>query len=247
MNLKDLATTEQRERKLLDPNVRLLFSQFGEDIIVFSMLDTFNIPRHGGYYIDVGAHHPFYLSNTALFHQLGWSGINIDANPKSIELFEHARPRDKNIAAAVSDEPGLIEFVVFEASAISSADPVVVARTESEGRSPVSQRISMPTSRLCDLLESSVPTGQRIDLMSVDVEGYDLRVLRSNDWSRFAPFFLLVEDNSLSLHRGPSSAIFQFLQPLGYRLVSQAFITSIYVRGAVPTVGAAAPCDGLKA
>lgn len=230
MNLRDLSDIDQALRLLSDPCTRIQFSQFGEDVIIESMLSTFRVPRNGGFYVDVGAHHPLYLSNTAMLHQLGWTGVNIDANPESIELFERFRPGDRNVLAAVSDQPGEVDFVVFEASALSSADLQMVDQILSQGRSQVVSQFSLATRRLDDVLGATVPAGRRIDLMNVDVEGFDLRVLRSNDWQRFAPVFLLVEDQALSLLDKPSSDIFQFLTPLGYRLVSKAFITSIYVR-----------------
>ena len=40
----------------------------------------------------------------------------------------------------------------------------------------------------------SLPAGQAIDFLSVDCEGSDLGVLRSNDWDRFQPRVIAVED-----------------------------------------------------
>jgi FkbM family methyltransferase len=167
-----------------------------------------------------------------MLHLKGWSGVNIDGNPASVALFAAARPGDINVHAVISDEPGTVEFTVFASSAVSTADPDARARSEGQGLAQTAL-LQLATRRLGDVLAETVPDDKRIDLMNVDVEGYDLRVLRSNDWQRFAPFFLLVEDPAMSLLDRPSSPIFEFLKPLGYRLVSQAFITSIYVRDQV--------------
>jgi hypothetical protein len=73
------------------------YSQNGEDIILQSLF-----PReHTGFYVDVGAHHPYRISNTYLLHQQGWSGINIDPNPETIAFFNRARPKDININIGV--------------------------------------------------------------------------------------------------------------------------------------------------
>lgn len=61
------------------------FGQYGED----TFLRKFFRGRPG-FYIDVGAHHPFQLSNTAGLWLEGWNGVNIDASREAIRLFESA-------------------------------------------------------------------------------------------------------------------------------------------------------------
>lgn len=230
MHFRQLATAEDTVRLIASPSTRLHFSQFGEDAIVESMLGVFGLGNRPGFYVDVGAHHPTLLSNTHLLYLRGWRGVNIDANPGSMRLFAEERPEDINIQAAVTDAPGPVQFHVFERTATSTADEAARARNAQSGDNRLVQTFTMPARTLADILGQVVPAGRRIDLMSVDVEGFDLRALRGNDWSRFAPTLLLVEDPALSLLDRPNSEIFRFLRPLGYRLVSQAFITSIYVR-----------------
>ena len=57
--------------------------------------------KQNGIYIDVGCFHPFKGNNTKLLYDKGWSGINIDLDFHTIELFEHIRKRDENIHAAI--------------------------------------------------------------------------------------------------------------------------------------------------
>jgi len=63
-----------------------LFSQNGEDISFAKMISKNVLPPEG-FYVDLGAFHPFVYSNTCLLSKLGWRGINIDANPNVINLF----------------------------------------------------------------------------------------------------------------------------------------------------------------
>lgn len=77
---------------------RFHYSQNGEDIIVPK-----SFPRgYTGFYVDVGAHHPYRISNTYKLFRSGWHGINIDTNPDTIKLFKKARPRDINLSVGVS-------------------------------------------------------------------------------------------------------------------------------------------------
>jgi FkbM family methyltransferase len=230
MDLRHLASIDQALRVLAHPNTRVCFSQFGEDIVIAAMLQTLGRERTPGFYVDVGAFDPVYASNTQMLHLRGWSGVNIEANPAAVERFRQARPGDRNVHAAVSDRQEEVEFDIYTLAGLSTADPASKAAYARDGRAELAQRLRLPTRTLRDILAEHVPAGRAVDLMSVDVEGLDLAVLRSNDWSRFAPYFLLVEDPALSLLRQPDSEIFRFLQPLGYRLASQTYITSIYQR-----------------
>src|SRR5690606_23451660 len=56
-----------------------------------------------GFYVDIGAHHPFKLSNTAYLWALGWNGVNVDAGAEAVAAFRKHRPQDMNIHAAVVD------------------------------------------------------------------------------------------------------------------------------------------------
>src|SRR6185369_33711 len=84
------------------------YSQFGEDITLVRLL-----PEPTGFYVDVGAHHPQRYSNTYLLHKRGWSGINIDPNPDTIELFNRARPNDINLCAGVAAEEKELQYHMF--------------------------------------------------------------------------------------------------------------------------------------
>jgi FkbM family methyltransferase len=216
------------------PHARASFAQFGEDIVALSILEALGRGGGPGFYVDVGACDPVAGSNTHLLHLRGWSGVNIDANPASIERFREARPHDRNVQAAVSDREEDVEFEIYALAALSTADAGAKADYAREGRAQIVETLFLRTYTLRAILDQNVPPGQAIDLMSVDVEGLDLAVLRSNDWARFAPEVLLVEDLRMSLSRPLDSAIFGFLAPLGYRLASHVFITSIYVRDRPP-------------
>ena len=73
--------------------IKISYSQFEEDLFLKSYFKNKKI----GFFIDIGCHHPFKGNNTYLLYKSGWTGINIDLNQLSIDLFNIARPRDKNI------------------------------------------------------------------------------------------------------------------------------------------------------
>jgi hypothetical protein len=74
------------------------FGQWGEDILVRKL---FPRTMKTGAYLDLGCYHPFVHSNTAYLWLKGWSGVNVDANPNTIDIFNKLRPKDRNIWAAI--------------------------------------------------------------------------------------------------------------------------------------------------
>ena len=63
------------------------YSQEGEDLVLRKIFKK----QDKGFYVDVGAHHPKRFSNTFLLYKKGWNGINIDATPGSMKLFNKFR------------------------------------------------------------------------------------------------------------------------------------------------------------
>jgi len=92
------------------------FSQEGEDIILSRLFND----KKNGFYVDVGAHHPFRFSNTYKFYEKGWSGINIEPNPEDFHLFSKYRNRDININAGVGSNDGTLTYFMFNEPALNT-------------------------------------------------------------------------------------------------------------------------------
>jgi len=199
------------------------YSQEGEDMILRRIFQD----RETGFYVDIGAYHPKHLSNTYYFYQHGWRGINIDALPGSMILFNQMRPRDINIEAAVAEETGAHNFYVFNGRALNTFDQQLAAQRSSEDTYVV-KTCKLQTRRLDDILTESLPSGERIQFMSVDVEGLDLPVLKSNDWSRFRPEYILVEIWDLELTSSLTHPIVEYLIAQDYLLVGKAYSTAFF-------------------
>ena len=84
---------------------------------------------------------------------------------------------------------------------------------------------------LAHVLSESLPAEKPIDFLSVDVEGFDLSVLRSNDWTRFRPHYVLAEDyTNGNIEEVLRSPIATFLKSVGYVLFARTAHTEIYQR-----------------
>ena len=87
------------------------YSQCGEDLIVRFIFDQLKITKPS--YIDIGAHHPYIISNTSTFYLNGSKGINIEPNPPFFNLFTRERPNDINLNIGISDKEQDLEYFEF--------------------------------------------------------------------------------------------------------------------------------------
>ncbi len=193
------------------------YAQFGEDMI----LKSFFPHREKGFYVDVGAFHPQFISNTYFFYQLGWQGINIDATLGSMEPFRRLRPRDINLEIAVAEEKKELTFYDCDSPSLNSfSREMIQSRVQKQSLSIRSER-RITAVPLRSILDEYLPKGQSIDFLSIDAEGFDLEVLRSNDWDRYAPRVVIVESAmSFDVRDFASDEIIQFLIQRGYKLLS---------------------------
>jgi FkbM family methyltransferase len=204
------------------------YSQEGEDLILRRLFGE----KTDGYYVDVGAYHPRHLSNTCLFYEQGWSGLNIDARAGTKALFDRIRPKDVNLELALSSDGRELEFTSFDNPAVSTFKRENVEWALRNGCRIVGvQRI--PTTTLAAVLDQHHDPSRPIDFMSIDVEGMDLEVLRGNNWAKYRPGYLLVEAYGSSLEGHTSSEMGAFLNALGYRLCAMTVNTFIYSVGQV--------------
>jgi FkbM family methyltransferase len=182
-----------------------------------------------GFYVDVGAHHPYRFSNTYLFYLRGWRGINIDALPGGMKLFEKARPRDINLELAIAEEPGELTYYMFEEPALNGfSHELSRQRAADASGSKLIGTATIEVKPLSTVLAQHLPENQPIDFMTVDVEGLDLQVLSSNDWGRFRPKVVLAESLGESMNSVANGPIATLLAEAGYALVAKTVNTGIY-------------------
>jgi FkbM family methyltransferase len=194
---------------------RASWGQCGEDLLIADLLNFDQL----GFYVDVGAYNPYALSNTYYFYRRGWRGINIDPLPKAISRLNRFRSRDKNLQFAIDIQRGQRNFLskdVYSSFAGSKAFDY-------------SEHLIVDTIPLaCVLNEQGLKTSEflhRPNFLSVDCEGADLDVLRSNDWAKYPFSVVAVEDHSKSFW---SSEISDYMQEIGYTLRARSNLTSIF-------------------
>ena len=213
------------KNNFLDGYALKSYSQEGEDIVLHRIFET----QKGGFYVDVGAFHPKRFSNTYFFYKRGWMGINIEPNPDNFKLFKRYRKRDINLQIGISDKEGLLTYFMFNEPALNTFDEHVAERSSRNSEQfYLIRKVKIRVQRLDDVLNQVLPIGKTIDFMSIDTEGHDINVIESNDWNRFRPKVLLIEDIGKNISDIYQSKIHIFLTEKNYYLFAKTVNTLIY-------------------
>jgi FkbM family methyltransferase len=228
MSLRDrlLAGPRWLKYELLDGHGHRSFSQEGEDLILSRMLEY--EPEIARFYVDVGANHPKRFSNTYAFYRKGWHGIAIEPDPALARNFARRRPLDRIVAVGIGETQCDLTYHRFSDPAMNTFDPILAAQRAQSGRWHLLEHRRVPVRTLAAVLEEHLSVGQRIGFMSVDVEGFDLAVLRSNDWIRFRPRIVLAESLAARLADIGQCQIHALMQTNGYEIVGKAHFTCFY-------------------
>lgn len=208
-----------------DPWVNRSWSQEGEDMVLRRVFEG----KKSGFYVDVGAHHPKRFSNTFLFYKRGWRGINIDPMPGSMRLFQKWRPRDTNLELGIAETEGSLNYYVFNEPALNGfVESLSIERDKSASTYRIEKTINIGVLPLAAVFSSHLPENQKIDFLTIDVEGLDFQVIKSNDWSKYRPSFVLVEILKSNLDALSDDPISIFMRKIGYEIYAKQMNTVFF-------------------
>lgn len=223
---KFIETLSRAKKQYFDGYSIKIYSQDGEDIILKEFFLSNKIEK--GFYVDIGAHHPKRFSNTYMFYKKGWRGINIDAMPESMKLFNKKRKRDINLELGISEKEDNLTYYMFDESGLNGFSKEISELRDQNSNYKLIGEKKIKTYPLSYILDKYLPQNQKIDFMNIDAEGLDLEVLKSNNWNKYKPAYILVEITINDLEEILKDEIYVFLKKMNYFLVSKTYRTCIF-------------------
>ena len=165
------------------------YSQHGEDLFLMNLIQLLGLNKPS--YLDLGAHHPVHISNTALLYQNGSRGVNVEANQLLMAEFYKQRPEDKNINCAVATQNCIAPFFMeSDHSVLNSLDPNYCRQHNVE----YSKQQEVQCYTLHKLVDKCCD-GIFPDILLTDIEGLDLEVLATTDFEDSKPRIIMTEIN----------------------------------------------------
>ncbi len=185
------------------------------------------LDHRGGFFIEAGANDGRSQTNTYLFERfLGWRGLLVEAVPELAEAARRNRPKAIVVNAALVADPSVKEVTMKVANLMSivkgahgagaAEDAYMKTAVDAQGGVGAIQvrELRVPARTLTSILEEIRPPC--IDLFSLDVEGYEVEVLKGLDLARFRPRYILVESDAVANVEALLSATYERVEQLSY-------------------------------
>ena len=208
------------------------YSFSGVDVVLENIFKN----QHKGIYIDVGCQHPIKNNNTYLLYKKGWEGINVDLDKDNIELFNASRSNDHNFNIALSSEVKEVDLYFYhKKSPINTIDK----KTSEFQKAKVSSVKKIKTDTLNNIVLNTKYKDCSFDLLSIDVEGHEMEVLKGFDLVKFSPNVIVVEYLDLNISKLEiknlniedilNTEIYKYLVSKNYILVNSIYSDLVFV------------------
>jgi FkbM family methyltransferase len=210
------------------PYVPVSYSQAGEDAILQFLFYEKKVKKVT--YLDLGTNIPDSCNNTFLLYKNGSRGVCVEADSTLIDKIKKVRSGDKvlNVGVAVSDLKEA-DFFIFNIRGINTFDAEEARRREAHGTFKIEKIVKVPLISINQLIQENFDTYP--DFLSIDIEGLDLEVLKSLDYSRYPIPVICVETCLYSEnHIHPKDkSIAEFMTQKGYEIYADTYINTIFV------------------
>ena len=200
------------------------FSFGGCDLLINYIFKS----KNNGFYLDVGCQHPVSNNNTYLLHKKGWSGVNIDINPTSIDLFNIIRPNDINICAAISEKKK--DFKVYLDDPFSPVNTIDEKFYESLKKSFFKNKkiLTVKSKTIEEILDVGKIKGT-IDFINIDAEGLDFDILKQINLSKYRVKLLSIETHNVDGSKTQYfDSIKKFLEEKSYSIFKRVGPTTLF-------------------
>jgi len=208
---------------------RKSYAQCGEDIIIDFLLMWIGV--NNVLYLDIGAHHPIWLSNTYFFYRKGHRGILIEPDEELCKNLREKRPADTvlNLAVGASGDSKM-QMYVMTSRTLNTLDLTQAEQLQLAGRQHIEAILDVRCLGINEILleyfEARVP-----NLVSLDIEGMDFDVLKAWDFSRFRPEVFCVETLTYSQNNEERklTEIIDLMLDNGYQIYADTYVNTIFV------------------
>ena len=207
--------------KILYP--RKSYSLLGEDVVLSNFFKKKN-----GIYVDIGCYHPLLGNNTYLLHKRGWEGINIDLNELSVQLFDIKRPSDINLRLAVSNSSKIVScYTRSKINMLNTINKSFAQKNFLNGY----KKEKIKSETLNNILKKTKYKDSQLDLINIDVEGNEFKILKNFNFKKYLPKIICVEIHHNDKSHLKKSNIYNLLKKKKYKQIYQHEYSFIFKLG----------------
>lgn len=193
------------------------YSETGEDMIVSQLFS-----KKVGKFLDIGSGQPVIGNNTFLLYKRGWSGVCVDPQMHMSHAYKFLRSRDKYINKPVGESKKVI-FYDLSNPLLSTTD-YSVAKFHINNGMKHSEKVLSPIA-IRDLLDPIISSNSNF-LLSLDVEGSELDIIKEIDFVKQRPRVILIESWEAPWKNNPLS---EYMKQINYKLFAYTGLTAVYL------------------
>lgn len=219
----------KKEKKLDSFYYKKSYSQSGEDLIIDFIFEQLKIKTPT--FLDIGAHHPFYINNTYYFYLKGSRGVNIEPDPSLIHTFKQFRDNDinLNVGLGFKEKEEVADFYMMTAKTLNTFSKDEAERIQNYGTYKIDNVIQVklvPVNTIFENFFSVTP-----NFVSIDIEGLDYNVIKEIDFGKYRPEVLCVETLSYTENKTEKKQyeIIDYMLEKGYFVYADTFINTVFV------------------
>ncbi len=204
------------------------YSQAGEDSILTFLFADKKINDFT--YLDIGTNEPRFANNTYLFYVKGKRGVCVEADKTLMPAIQKFRPEDKIIHAGVAT--GVMkeaDFYIFESKGLNTFDKLEAENRAASGINKITAVEKVPLLTINEIIKNNFRTYP--DLLSIDIEGYELKVLKSLEFDKYPIPVICAETCTYSENhiRKKDPTLIDFLSSKDYEVYADTYINTIFV------------------
>lgn len=209
------------------------FAQAGEDRVIKFLFNSMGI--HQISYLEIGTNNPIDINNTYLFYVGGSRGVCIEPNPTLIPKIKKHRPKDVclNIGISPTAEEASLDFYIFDENdsekGLSTFSKTQAEYVQNTTHIKIAEIKKIPVVPVSTILAKYFPD-KAPDLISIDVEGLDLDILKTIDYTACRPIAICVEtvDFTIDHKKIRNTELIKYMESQGYFVYADTGINSIF-------------------
>ena len=203
------------------------YSQYGEE----QVLNTFFGEHYtNGFLIDVGAMDGITYSNSRyLIKHKAWSGVLVEPHPEYFEQLKKLYENMDNIKLlnfGCYNREGESDFYLY-ATGIDGSVSTMSEEFKKHVEHKHGDRYGKQVKIKLQTLDNIMKDYTQVDFLSIDVEGVDMEVLMSNNWSKNKPRLICVE------HSMDLQTLINFMNSVHYSKYAQTAGNTFFTRNEV--------------
>jgi FkbM family methyltransferase len=215
--------------KLFKTNLKMSFSQSGEDAIILFLINSLKLNKVK--YLDIGTNDPRDMNNTYLLYLNGYRGLCIEPDPSLHAKIKKYRQGDILIPAGISIENSdSSDFYIMDDSVLNTFSKSVADGLVKDYKRRILKTVNIPLISINKIFNQYCDPGDSL-VVSLDVEGLDYIILQSIDWSVNRPAIICVETVAYSsnLTGKKDEQLIGLLISKNYKLYADTYINSIFL------------------